>query len=441
MIRPTQRGVLLFVLGLPLAALPALVDPRLWPVWLTFALGAVALGTVDALLVPTRRACRLAVDAPSLLYIGSGGELGLDVAFERWKRPVLLELLVELDDNLRRVPSEHLRLEPADSQAGARLSLPLVPARRGTSLVRSVWVRARSTLGLLERTWEERVDRSIPITPDVGAVRGVALRLAGPRSALSGIKAERYIGDGSEFESLRRFVPGFDSRAIDWRASARHRSLLCRLHRAERNHQVVLAFDTGRLLSEPLEGCPRLDHAINAGLILGYVCLRSGDRVGLYGFDTRPGTFLPPQQGAQAFPMLQRAAAGLEYSSEETNFTLALSELGVRLPRRSLVVVFTEFSDATSAELMVANLARLGVRHQVLFVALRDPELVELADRRPDSLSDVNRAVVAADLLRERRVVLRRLRQAGAWCIDAEAREVSTELLNRYLEIKRRELV
>jgi uncharacterized protein (DUF58 family) len=57
------------------------------------------------------------------------------------------------------------------------------------------------------------------------------------------------------------------------------------------------------------------------------------------------------------------------------------------------------------------------------------------------SAEALNRAVVAGDLVREREVVLRRLRRLGIHCIDAPAEKVSTELINRYLEIKRRELV
>jgi uncharacterized protein (DUF58 family) len=194
-------------------------------------------------------------------------------------------------------------------------------------------------------------------------------------------------------------------------------------------------------MSEPLEGVPRLDHAVTAALLLGYVSLRLGDRVGLYGFDASAHAWAEPQGGMATFPRLQAVSAGLAYSTAETNFTLGLAELSARLRRRSLVVVFTEFVDTVTAELMVENLARLARRQLVVFVALRDPALAGSAAARPRRLGDVYRAVVAADLARERERVLARLRRAGVLCVDAAPGEVTTRLVSRYLEVKRRELV
>jgi uncharacterized protein (DUF58 family) len=252
---------------------------------------------------------------------------------------------------------------------------------------------------------------------------------------------QHYIGDGSEFESLREYMPGLDHRAIDWKASARHKKLLCREFRAERDHQVFLAFDTGHLMAEQLDGLPRLDHAINAGLLLGYVCLKTGDRVGLFGFDERVRLYWAPQAGVQTFNRLQALVAELEYGTGETNFTLGLTHLLTRLRRRSLVVVFTEFVDTISAELMVESLARLAHRHLVLFVSLEDRSLKALRMVAPRSLKQLNQSVVAGDFQRERELVLKRLARSGVQCISATPEQVSAPLINRYLDIKRRELV
>jgi uncharacterized protein (DUF58 family) len=228
---------------------------------------------------------------------------------------------------------------------------------------------------------------------------------------------------------------------MDWKSSARHRKLLVQNFRAERNHQVVLAVDTGHLMAEPLEGVPRLDHAINSALLLAYFGLRTGDRVGLYGFDAEVRSWTEPQGGLAAFHRLQAASTALEYGAAETNFTLGLAELSARLRRRSLVIVLTDFVDVVSAELMIENLDRLGRRHLVVFVTLRDPGLARVAAAPPATSLSLYRAVVAADLERERELVLRRLRRLGIATIDAAPAEVSLQLLNRYLDIKRREAI
>jgi uncharacterized protein (DUF58 family) len=143
----------------------------------------------------------------------------------------------------------------------------------------------------------------------------------------------------------------------------------------------------------------------------------------------------------RAFEALNRFAAGIDYSELETNYTLGITSLAQRLSRRSLVVVLTDFVDTVTAELMVENLDRLARRHVVVFVALQDPELAAAAAGAPDALLDLNRAVVAAGLLRDREVVLRRLRRLGIHPIDAAPSEVSPRLINAYLDVKRRERI
>src|SRR6185312_3335757 len=111
------------------------------------------------------------------------------------------------------------------------------------------------------------------------------------RDAMFGLKAQLETGDGSEFHALRELVTGMDRRTIDWKQSARHMKLLAKEFRTERNHPVIFAIDTGRLMCEPLQGAPRLDRAINASLLMAFVSLKLGDRVGLFGFDIRPTLF------------------------------------------------------------------------------------------------------------------------------------------------------
>ena len=232
-----------------------------------------------------------------------------------------------------------------------------------------------------------------------------------------------------------------DTRLIDWKRSARHRKLLGREFRQERNHLIVVGFDTGRLMLESVDGQPKLDHAVRAGLLLARVSLHAGDLIGACGFDARFRHFLPPERGNAQFSRFQRFSASLEYREDETNFTLALAELNSRLRRRSLIVLFTDFVDAVSAELMLESLQWLTRRHVVLFVALRDPLPERIRNSPPEDFGSVARAVVAGDLLRERAVVLERIARLGVHCLDVSSRELSPALLNRYLMIKQRGLL
>ena len=381
---------------------------------------------------------RVDVTTPDTLYIGDCDHLIIELAAPGFGRPAALDLVVDVDDELEPCPIQRVVI-PA--RGTVEVQVPLRPLRRGLVSVETMWLRWTGPFGLMRRQKTRPIGRNVSVVPNIRAVRAAALRFFSTRDFMAGLKVEQYIGDGSEFESLREYVPGLDHRAIDWKASARHVKLLCQEFRAERNHQVVVAIDTGQLMSEPLGGIPKVDHAINAGLLLGYFCLRTGDRVGLFGFDQQVRSFAEPAGGMQSFVRLQKQSAALDYHHVETNFTLGLASLATRLRRRSLVILMTDFVDTITAELMLDNVHRLARRHLVVFVTLRDPSLASLAAVEPRSLSDLHRSVVATDFARERGVVIERLKRRGVHCVDATPEAVSMHLLNRYLDIKRRELI
>lgn len=438
MIAPTRRALLLGAAGLPVALLPALGLTRLWGAWAALAAATLAALLADALLAAAPRRLAVAVRLPDRLAVGRAGAARVSVAAGgRRPAPRAIEVLLELHEDLAPEPSHTLVPGPAGDGA---VEIPLLARRRGRPTVDAVWLRWAGPLGLVRRGKREPVGRAVPVVPDLAPVRAAAFRFQAQELS-AGVQVERFVGDGSEFEALVEYAPGLDPRAISWKASARHRELLCQQFRAERNHQVVLALDTGHLVAEPLLGVPRLDHGIAAALHLAYVSLRLGDRVGLYAFDRAARAWAPPQRGPGAFARLEALSADLRYSADETNFTLGLTDLATRLRRRSLVVVFTEFVDTVTAELMLENLSRLARRQLVVFVSLRDPALEAIARAAPRRLSDVHRANVAADLLRERERVIARLRRLGVQCVDAAPEELPTRLVNRYLDLKRRERV
>jgi uncharacterized protein (DUF58 family) len=434
--RPTRRAILLAALGLPIALLPVAVHERLWPFWpMYLGLLALALG-VDLLWAPRRKSVACSVEMPGTLYIGEEEEAVLTVRLPTARR---VPVAVALDLSERLVPQPQLR--GRISGGTAELRFRLVPLRRGRAVVERAWVRSPGPLGLIATVAAVDLKRQAPVVPNIRPVKTVAMRLLTDREMRSGLRIERYKGDGTELDSLKEHAPGDDHRSIDWKASARHRKLVSRQFRAERNHQVLIAIDTGRLMCEPLAGIPKVDHAVNAALLLAYISLRAGDRVGLASFDAKPGLFVEPKGGLRGFDVLSQMAAQVDYADRETNFTLGLTALGQRLSRRSLIVVLTDFVDTVSAELMVENLDRLSRRHLVVFVALQDPGLAATADGPPTGLLELNRSVVAGGLLRDREVVLRRLRRMGIYPIDAAPAAVTPRLINTYLDIKRRERI
>lgn len=437
MIRPTRRAVLLFAALLPLPWALVVANAALWPFAFEGTLLVLVVAATDAVLAYPRRSLRADLALPHAAFVGEPVRATLTLALGGRRAPARFEVAVDASGEAE--PSLARERFFVNGRA-ARTEVEIVPRRRGILRLDAVWLRWEGPLGFVEQVRTFELGRTVKVMPSIHASRSAAFELA-TRDALLGVKAQSQKGEGSEFEALREHVPGMDVRFVDWKHSARHRKLVSKEFRAERNHPVVLAYDTGYLMREPIDGLARLDHSINAGLLLGWLALRTGDLVGTYDFAARPGRLIAPARGIGRFRHLQHVSADLAYGTDETNFTLGLTTLYARLDRRTLIVLFTDFADTVTAELLLRNAERLARRHLVVFVALRDPLLAGLFGAPPEDVHGVASAVIAYDLLHDRRVVLERLQRLGVHCLDVPAARLSIALINRYLLIKQRDLL
>lgn len=437
MIAPTLRSIWLMLAGVPVLLYIAIWAPGLWAVSGGWVIAVMALMFTDLILAGRAPEAEISVDAPALLYMSGEDPADITLAFRSGPLPRSVE--VQLETNAL-IASPRRKILKGWQNGAHTSAFTLKPIRRGTGRLERLWARWTGPFGLVAIRKIETLEIEIPITPNTRWVKEEAVRLY-QRDADFGIKMQIERGDGSEFDSLREFTAGMDRRSIDWKHSARHRMLLAKEFRTERNHNIVFAFDTGRLMSEPLGGVPKLDRAINSALLLAYVSLRSGDRTAIFGFDSRPGVASNVLTGTGAFPHVQRLASQLDYSVEDANYTLALTSLASRLERRSLVILFTDFVDTISAELMLENVRRLTDKHIVLFATFEDEALARMISAEPHRAEDVSRAVIADTLLQEREVVFRKLQRMGVQIIETSPDRFGADLVSRYLDIKRRELL
>ena len=437
MLAPTPRAIFLMLLGLPIMMMIAVLAPALWVVSAGWIVGLFGLMIADLALAARRQGIEVSVTPPALLYTNASDPVEMVLTIKFGPRPGRVNALLETNDYIE-MPNETVLYGWSDGQH--TFTRDLKPIRRGTGKLETLWLNWTGPLGLIRIRRNEALNLDIPITPNTRWVKEEAVRLY-TRDADFGIKMQIDRGDGSEFDALREFSTGMDRRAIDWKHSARHRVLLAKEFRTERNHNIVFAFDSGRLMCEPLGGVPKIDRAINAALLLAYVSLRSGDKTALFGFDARPTVTSNVLSGAGAFPHMQRLAAQIDYSVEEANYTLAITSLAARLERRSLIILFTDFVDTISAELMIENVKRLTDRHLVIFACFEDEQLAKMIEAEPINADTVSRAVVADTLLREREVVLRKLERMGVHVVETRPERFSADLVSRYLDIKRKELL
>ncbi len=440
---PTRRAVYAASFGLPVTLILALFMPALWVLGAGWIAGLAGLIALDALLATRVSKMSVSLDSPAAGYIGRSYDAKVTAEYGAGVPPRTPEMRLTVND---RLISRPLVAQAQPNEGGMIALFDLRAALRGTAAIERLWMRWQGPLGLIWRQRIETLERDFPVTSDTQMVRDTAAQIF-TKDANIGQKLQRLRGEGTEFDGLTEWMPGMDKRSIDWKHSARHATLLSREFRTERNHNIVFAFDTGHLMAEGVEdsesgeAMTKLDRALNAALLMGFVSLKIGDRVGLYAFDEKPYLYAPAIGGTRSFAQIRRVSAKVDYSTAETNFTLGLSQLAQNLQRRTLIVVFTDFVDTTQAELMVENMGRLLKRHIVIFVAFRNTALDQLIATPARLPEEAAASVIGDGLMHERDLVLARLQRMGVNVIDAHADTLNMAVLNTYFNLKARNAI
>lgn len=316
--------------------------------------------------------------------------------------------------------------------------LSFTPPSRGHFEFGPAVVRSAGLLGLAGRQFDACGPESAKVYPDITAVHTYALLARRGTLHEIGVRAARFAGVGTDFESLRDYVDGDDYRDIDWKATARRGAPVVRSFEAERSQTIVLAVDAGRLMTPYVGGLTKLDRAVNAALLLAYLATRSGDSVGLLVFGRDVHTFVPPRKGHRQFLAVLEALYAVEGAVEEPDYAGALRYLSTRVRRRSLVVLFTELVGTEPSRRLLGVLQAISRRHLPLVMTQRNREIERLSAEIPGTESHAFRAAVATDLLHDKAAALARLTAGGSLVVDVEPERLSTAAVNRYLEVKAR---
>ncbi|MCX4994053.1 DUF58 domain-containing protein [Streptomyces longwoodensis] len=328
--------------------------------------------------------------------------------------------------------SRHRVTVPAGERR--RVTTRLRPTRRGDRHADRVTLRSYGPLGLFARQGTHRVPWTVRVLPPFTSRKHLPSKLARLRE-LDGRTSVLTRGEGTEFDSLREYVPGDDTRSIDWRATARQSALAVRTWRPERDRHILLVLDTGRTSAGRVGDAPRLDAALDAALLLAALASRAGDRVDLLAYDRRVRALVQGRTARDVLPSLVDAMAGLEPALIETD-ARGLTATALRTaPRRSLIVLLTTLDAAPVEEGLLPVLPQLTQRHTVVVASVADPHIAHMSTSR-GSVDAVYEAAAAAQAQAERHRTAQQLRRHGVTVVNATPDELPPALADAYLELK-----
>src|SRR3984893_6389370 len=325
-----------------------------------------------------------------------------------------------------------------DGEGLLHVEYTVEPPHRGAYRFGAVDIRCWRPGGWLIRQVRIQADEAAAVYPDVLAIKRYELMLRRGMRMMAGLRRARPPGATTAFAGLRDYLPGDEVRRISWKATARRDSPVVMEVEAERGQQAIIAIDCGRLMTAPAGLLTKLDHAVNAALLLAWVAQSHGDKVGMLTFSDGVRRFVAPQRGPAQVTQLNKVLYDVKAEYAEPDFSEAFAQLALRVSRRSLVVVLTDVLDPEASRDLVAHAIRLSRRHLVMVVAMSDPEVLAARDAPIERVSRAYEWAAAEELLAARRASFEQLRQGGVLGLDVEAGCLSPSVVDRFLELKER---
>ena len=325
-------------------------------------------------------------------------------------------------------------LNPAGDEL-TELTYHYRPSRRGPTRFGDLefWVPGRLGLWLARKVVPAAC--SVPVYPDFSRLQASSLD-ASHTVVLSGTRLQPRRGEGMEFHQLREYHAGDSLRQIDWKATARRRTLISREYQDEQNQQILLMLDGGRRLAMPVGNLTGFDHALNAALLLAWSALKQKDKAGAMLFSGDQPRWLPPVQGQHGINHLLNGLYDLHPSEHASDFSLAARQLLKQSRRRALVVLVTRLQQEDRDDLMSA-VTLLRKHHLVLVADMLLPEQEQLARRAVEDFDNALQVCADAQEQLERQQLHTRLRHAGALVTATTPQNMPTQLNHLYLMLKR----
>lgn len=415
-----------------------------------------------------------AVVVPGLIYVALAGDLlivaicliegrrlarsAVHVQREDWRRLQLgreTDMVYRVENRGRHTVTVTLRqpwpqgFEAASDRTAVtvapgeivRVAITVTPRKRGRVVIAATEIDISLPRGFARFRRDLKSEAVVSVYPDLQSLcqydnlrRHHALRQLG-------IHRRRLLGRGWEFEQLREYLPDDDFRDINWKATARRRRPMTNCYRTERSQDVLLCLDCGRMMGNPVGSGAALDRAVDASVMLAHVAGRQGDRVGLVLFKETVSLFLKPKAGTRPISRIVEELVDAAAEPVFPSYGALVKTLRVSHKRRSVIFIFTDLNDPQIASDLADVLPLLSRRHVVVVVSLRDPLVARMAGGPARDAQEVYEALAARMLATERDTRARELADHGVQVLEADADALTMDVINRYLDVKMRQLI
>ncbi|WP_315898396.1 DUF58 domain-containing protein [Mucilaginibacter achroorhodeus] len=317
----------------------------------------------------------------------------------------------------------------------------LRPVKRGEYEFGSLRVFVQSALGLVSRRFNFDQPEVLPVYPSFLQMRKYELMAISNRLNEIGIKKIRRLGQSMEFEQIKPYVAGDDVRSVNWKATARHGSLMTNFYTDEKSQQVYCVIDKSRAMKMPFDGLSLLDYAINASLVLSNIALLKEDKAGLITLSEKVGSVIPADRRHAQINRILEVLYKEKTRYLEANMEALYATVRNVIKQRSLIVFFTNFESMSALQRQLPFLKRIARYHLLLVVFFENTELKQLTEEPAKDVEGIYVKTIAEKFAYDKKLIVRELARHGIQSILTAPQNLTVNTVNRYLELKARQRI
>ncbi len=317
----------------------------------------------------------------------------------------------------------------------------LRPVKRGEYSFGALNILVQSPLNLISRRFRFSSDKMVPVYPSYLQMRKYELLAISQRLTETGIKKIRRIGHNQEFELIKEYISGDDIRTVNWKATARKSRWMVNQYQDERSQQIYSLIDKGRVMQMPFNGLSLLDYAINASLVISNIAIKKSDKAGLITFQDKIGSVLSASRLNNQMTTIQEVLYNQKTAFLETDYSVLYTTIRRSVSQRSLLLLFTNFESVYSLQRQLPYLINLAKQHLLVVIFFENTELKSLIEKKTKNLKEVYHKALAERFSFEKKMIVKELQKVGIQSILTPPEKLTVNTINKYLELKARNLI
>lgn len=310
------------------------------------------------------------------------------------------------------------------------------PKIRGEYLFGNIHVFIQTKFGLAVKKETTAAEKSIAVYPSIIQMKQQELAALKHPSFTQGDKTNKKIGRSYEFDQIKNYVDGDDTRNINWKATSTLNKLMVNHYEDERSQQVYSIIDKSRVMKMPFNGLTLVDYAINSTLAFSNIVLKKQDKAGLISFSKKVDSTLKADRGGLHLKKIMYSLYKEKYDYSEANYEALYSSIRKTISNRSLIFLYTNFDSIYALERNIKVLKMINKYHALIIVFFENTELDSYSKAPASSVLEIYQKTMAKKNALEKSQIIKELRTHGIHAIKSAPENLSTKTINKYLELK-----